>query len=475
MSLNRRQTLKALAVASTFPAFNVFARRAPDDLRDPLQLAARVQSTPHSELLSVARSAIEAGADQKTLLAAAFLAGVHDVRPRHVGGKLHCVMMIESAFQLSQAATEEERWLMALWALDDFKNSQRRDREDGDWELAPAPDVSFASEAAARKEFLAALEAWDVERADRALTGLLPFHGRESLFELLWPAGARCFAAIGHKIIYVAQVERTLARIGWRYAEPVLRALVYGLLWSPETDMWHETRELAPRLPADWKAGTEASDESLELARACRSENPLATRELVIAAFEAGLGPRTVWDAARLYASDVYLRKPQLLPVHTVTETNAFGYVARTTRSDELQRSLVLQAFAHLSTLRDELEHRIGLTMDGDGIETLGTERDAALATALHTSRPTAAHALLQAEALQAGFRKGLVRNLASKATAAHEYKYGAALLEDADFMAPQWRTFILAPAVAYMPTELEDETPFAARCKRLLTELELR
>ena len=38
------------------------------------------------------------------------------------------------------------------------------------------------------------------------------------------PFGTRCFAYIGHKATHAAQVERTLARIGWEHAEPVLCA-----------------------------------------------------------------------------------------------------------------------------------------------------------------------------------------------------------------------------------------------------------
>ena len=56
------------------------------------------------------------------------------------------------------------------------------------------------------------------ERADRAVTGLLPHVDPDSLFELLWPYAARCYVDIGHKIIFGAQVERALRRIGWGHA-----------------------------------------------------------------------------------------------------------------------------------------------------------------------------------------------------------------------------------------------------------------
>ncbi|MEM7356505.1 MAG: hypothetical protein AAF657_37160, partial [Acidobacteriota bacterium] len=139
-------------------------------------LAERFRKVPRDGIYDVAAAAIRAGAGYKDLIGAAFLAGINDVRPRSVGGKLHCVMMVDSALQLSAAAPTEEAWLAALWSVDDFKNSQARDESEGGWVLPPAPEVRFTSAAEARRELVAAMDAWDTERADRAITGLLPFH-----------------------------------------------------------------------------------------------------------------------------------------------------------------------------------------------------------------------------------------------------------------------------------------------------------
>ncbi len=110
------------------------------------ELAERIRRASREQAFDVAAAAIRAGAGYQALLVAAFVAGVHDVRPRGVGGKLHCVMMVESAFQLATGASGEEAWLAALWAIDDFKRSQERDRRGGgDWVLPPRPEVTFAS------------------------------------------------------------------------------------------------------------------------------------------------------------------------------------------------------------------------------------------------------------------------------------------------------------------------------------------
>ena len=56
---------------------------APDRLAD---LAGRFRKASAGELFDVAAAAIVEGADPNAILGASFLAGVHDVRPRPVGG-----------------------------------------------------------------------------------------------------------------------------------------------------------------------------------------------------------------------------------------------------------------------------------------------------------------------------------------------------------------------------------------------------
>ena len=224
--LSRREALiqQGLGTAGLFlypRAGNSAAELGDEDLT---VLAERIRKTPHAKLFDLAGKAIRSGADWRTLLGAVFLAGIQDIRPRPVGSKLHAVMVVESAFQLAETSSGNGPWLAALWVLDDFKRSQERDRQEGDWELPPRPEVSIASEKEARREFEAAMEAWDAERADRAIVGLYPHHSHESLFEILWPFAGRCYVNFGHKIIYAVQIERALRRIGWRYAEPALRS-----------------------------------------------------------------------------------------------------------------------------------------------------------------------------------------------------------------------------------------------------------
>lgn len=446
-----------------------------DDLED---LARRIRETPRDEIPKLAAEARGAGADTTALLGAVFLAGLRDIRPWHVGGKLHAVMMVESTFQIAAAQSERDAWLAAVWNLDDFKRSQARDAEDGDWMLGARPEVAAISEAAARKEFLAAMELWDHERADRAIVALLPFHDRESIFDLLWPLAARSFVNIGHKIIYAAQIERTLRRIDWKYAEPALRSLVMALLFQPSgrmTEAYRRSVELTTTLPDGWMAGREDPARSATLLQELRTGDWKTAQNSIATAFRDGLGPRTVWDGLRLRAAEVFLhrssstpgRREALLPVHAVTVINAFGHAWRTSRSDRTRRLMMLQAAAWQDQLHAWLDKNVGLA-NGKPLEKLGEGVDGApddLAALLEEPSAGRTRVFLDRQPKQArGYVTRLQRNLIHRAVEHHQHKYAAAFAEEAGLAHPRWASLLLAPAVPYMPPAAEPATEFTRR-----------
>ncbi len=448
------------------------------ELGDLSELANKIRAAPRNGAFEPAAEAIRAGADYRTLLGAAFVAGIHDVRPRSVGNKLHCVMMIDSAFQLVESATPREAWLAALWSIEDFKRSQERDRNEGEWVLPPRPDVSFASERQAHLELLKAMDDWDAERADRAVVGLLPFLDRDTLFELLWPYAARSYTDIGHKIIFCAQVERVLRRLGNEYSEAAVRSLVNGLLYlnddvsGSEDGVFDRSRELAAEFPNGWLRGQEDPAQSESLLRQLRGRDAGQAQQLVVDAFDDGLGPATVWDGLRLYASELLHRRPKSAarrhgPVHPVTEVNAFAYIFRTTRDDVTQRLMVLQAAGWLPLLRRDLAGFFG-EMQGSGVDALGESfAGAESETEIPSFReifeqpsPAAARARLdrQADGPQA-FMAELRDHLVNKAFQSHQYKYAAAIQEESQLADPRWASRILAPAVTYTPSGVDSET----------------
>jgi hypothetical protein len=447
-------------------------------------LALSLRRCSRYEVVDVGARALGAGAAVSDLLGAAFQAGVVDIRPRHVGGKLHAVLMVESVFQLAEATDRRSAALLALWNLDDFKASQQLDREEGDWVLPARPDVSFATEEAARREFVAAMEAWDDDRADRALVGLLPHHDRDSLFEILWPLAARSYVDIGHKMIFAAQTARVLGRIAWPTAEPALRSLVNGLLFrpsGPETDAFERSRRLAAGLPSGWAAGRDDASQTLPLLARLRGADSEGAQKTVAAALAGGLGTGTVWDALRLGASELFLRRPlsepasdrgALLPVHAVTVTNALGYAWRTSRSDANRRVLLLQAAGWLPQLRDDLARIVGLAPEARAIDTLGRD-ERAVPERLEDLpvRPTPAvmHAYLRDPDRRATLRARLVEDLAGKAVEHHQHKYAAAVFEESRLVDPRWASHLLACAVPYLPGRAAPDTELAARSRAAL------
>jgi len=484
--LNRREALGLMVAAPS-----LFASRRPSALASDATmssglgaLAETLRSCARSDALERAGAAIRAGATPSDILAAVFQAGILDVRPRHVGGKLHAVMVVDSSFQLAESTDRRGAWLLALWNLDDLKRSQELDRAEGDWVLPQRPSVSFASEAAARAEFLAAMDAWDEERADRALVGLVPFHRHATLFELLWPLAARSYVNIGHKAIFAAQVERVLARIGWASAEPALRSLVYGLLHrpsGPQTEAFDHARELATTLPGTWLSGREDPAESERLLRSLRATSAREAQDQAAGALRAGLGPASVWDALRLWASELFLRRLRsrpaehreaLLPVHAVTVVNALGHAWRSSESDPTRRLLVLQAAGWLALLRDDLAGIAGLGPDARAIETLAAAAVDAPATIddlLREPTPAAAYAFLSHTGATSAFRSALAGQLPLKAAEHHQHKYAAAVFEESRVAHPRWQPQLLACALPYLPGAGEPDTELAQRSLRVL------
>ena len=433
-SIDRRAALGGLSAGVAGACIGSRAFGAPVGATDLTELAERIRGASAERAFDVAADAIRAGTRWPDLLGAIFLAGVQDIRPGPVGSKLHAVMMVESAFQLAEREGGDA-WLPVLWNLEDLKRAQARDRREGDWRLPAAPESGLANEAAARAAFVEAMDAWDVERAERAIVGLCEHADLARTSELIWPYAARCFVDIGHKIIHAVQIVRVLHRIGWRHAQPALRALVLALLHGADgrlTDVYERTRERLAAFPANWLAAGGGPAETEALAHALRGTDAAGAQDVVLAAFEEGLGPETVWGGMRLHASELFHQRPAAAtrrhqPVHSVTEVNAFAYTFRATRSEETRRLVTLQAAGWLALLRAAMEERFG-------------------------PNRTVAAATLDGETPRA-YGERMVRLLHERAWQDHQYKYAAALLEEYEHLEPVFAERVLAPAQSYLPS----------------------
>ena len=194
-------------------------------------LVALIERTPRDKCAEMLVMQLKRGVSYRQAMAALFLAGIRNMNPRPPGFALHCVFIIHAAHLISLEAPPESRLLPLFYALDVFKTSQDRDAKQpgGDFVMKRLTGT-LPSAATASADFSAAMEAWDIERAERAVVSLARYRAPLKVFELLWRYGARDYRNIGHKAIYVANAERTLRVIGWQHAEPVLRSLTLSLL-----------------------------------------------------------------------------------------------------------------------------------------------------------------------------------------------------------------------------------------------------
>jgi hypothetical protein len=294
------------------------------------------------------------------------------------------------------------------------------------------------------------MEAWDAPRAERAVPAFVATHGHADAFEVLWPLAARCYAFIGHKIIYAAQVERVLARIGWRFAEPALRSLVLAALVQRDTESHDENRERARALPEGWSRGHEDPARSAVLLAGLRAASPAGAADVVAAALRDGVGPRTLWDALRLGGAEVFARRTgrsaasgraALLPVHAVTVVNAFHHAFHAARESGTRALLVLQAAAWLAALREDLGRIVGL------------------------GRPRAIDALAAPAPDWDGLRAALFRTGQEH----HQHKYAAALAEDVGHTHPRWAASLAATAAEYLADPAAPETEVHRRTRAAL------
>ena len=152
-----------------------------------------IEETPREKLLEEVAREIRDGLSYRQLLGGLLLAGVLNVEPRpSVGHKFHTVLVVNSAHLASLSSPDEHRWLPIFWALDYFKAAaQRHVEERGDWRLGQVDEGNIPAPGKSMKALVAALDDWDVERADVAITGACRTHGANAVYETLFKYGAR--------------------------------------------------------------------------------------------------------------------------------------------------------------------------------------------------------------------------------------------------------------------------------------------
>ncbi len=498
MKISRRRMVPAAlagAAAGVFPFQRAGAQVTPAIFRFQAEiepLVALLEDTPREKCAAMLVQQFRKGVSYRQALAALFLAGVRNVNPRPPGFALHTVFVIHSAHLLGLEAPPDVRMFPLFYALDNFKASQERDAKaaTGDFTMReltgklPSPDRAAA-------EFTAALDAWDGERAERAIAVLARYRSPAAVTALLLPVAVRDYRNVGHKAIYVANATRTLNTIGWRFAEPVFRSIAVSLAdFGPEQQMngyafddqsyrgnVKRAAELLPSLGSEWDSRQADRMVTRAMVETIRTATPAEACDAAAARLRKGATAGSLWDAVHLAAAELRLRANAatgFVAVHAVTTANAVHHNYEAAADPAARVLILLQAVGWMTQFRvfsgareDGLRSRSILTPAegepspaGEILAEIPGNPDRAFQQALRAGEdPAARSALLSAAA----------RSIAVKADEVHYLKYLVALIEDIPQVSTEWQPHLLATSVYYMKGSKDPVPPATLRAQEAL------
>lgn len=467
-----------------------------------------VERTPRQKCVGMFADQVRKGVPYRELLASLFLAGIRNVNPQPPGFKFHCVFVINAAHQVSLDLPADQRLLPLFWALDNFKASQQKDVQEGDFRLGPVRG-RLPSPETAWDEFDRAMTDWDEQRADRAIVALVRSAGAHQIIESLWRYGARDYRNIGHKAIFVANTWQTLQTIGWQHAEASLRSLVLGLLDFGKSErvnkyafadqtflanelfvnkLWPAGSDRTP--PANWspqwsQPGSQPGQVD-ELLALLRRDAPLACCRHV----RDGLGQgrfraQAAWDAVHLLAGELMMRQPGIYGIHTVTSANALHTAFELAARPANRLLMLLQAVGWMVQFREFMSGaRNGL--NGANIFKVASTRvpgdhhraiAAVLADVGKNAPAAAAQARGLAERAAETGHSGWLEDFAStarqqlvrKAGDAHDYKYAMAIFADLHRVSPLYRPQMLSTAAYYLKGSSQPDSQVVSRALEAL------
>lgn len=518
MSSTRRRFLQGVTVAASLSLADLpflgglaalAAEPPPDKVRfgrDIEPIVQLIEETPRERCVGVFIDQLRRGLSYRRFLAATFCAGIRKKHSHHEVYKIH------SVYQVCQDVRADERLLPLFWAINGFKQRQE------DFPAAPLTELRGPLPTAdkARAEFAEAMERADLDRAEPALVALARTQGARQTMEQLWLYGCRNGHAGGHGAISVANCFRALDTIGWQEAEPALRFVLQDLFQlgyvRPDASFAQNTARVERRLdnlPAGWAGETANQAATRELYALIREGKAADTCDLAVRQLQDGIAAQALWDAAHLATAELLVRHRDgwglaSRPLHSNTSTNALHHAFRACAVPRTRLLVLLQALAWAATktggdladrgLRDlritELggasvpansqsavaeifaqlpsrTYRWDRNARPGAVLTYGRREDADEACrktfALLSARPEAALPFMQTA------NSWLCRKASNDH---HEYKFLAAILEDAALISPEWRPHLLAASVHYFHGNQTPDNPVIDQAREELRKL---
>jgi hypothetical protein len=298
--------------------------------------------------------------------------------------------------------------------------------------------------------------------------------GGNRVFDELAAYAARDFRSIGHKVIYLSNAQRTLDTIGWEYAEPVMRSVVYAMLNhrgqpNPSTSDLDADRpgrfnqELRNELKDSWHGKRLDDEATIDLVQTLHDCDPQAASNKVVTLINQGVALQSIWDGIYGAAGELLMRKPGIVALHAVTTSNAIQYAFARCGDEATRKYLLLQNASFLPMFREEARGR-GTVAD-DRIDQLtaaeigNSDSVSEIFETMGADRSKAAQQMY-GYLSSGGDPQAVVdharRLVFLKGNDSHDYKFSSAALEDYRMLSPPWRSRFLASASYQLPTPAE-------------------
>lgn len=426
-------------------------------------------NTPRTTLTADVVQQIRNGRIRKQALIKALLsAGVSHIEPRPVGFKYHAVLMVDAARRLSLQAEGIASWIPILWNVDYFKHSQARSLRISGWTLEDA-NAQLPLIGQAPDLFTQSMQAKQWQKADQAITRMARSGSMYAAYELMLEWAVKDFHSIGHKAILLSGVWRCLEYSGWDGSETILRGVTYALLADgnvtadKEKGWWEkdysENLRLTHKIPGSAFLPAAPEKDTEHLLKKVRQLDARSSSELVAERLQQGLPMQCVWDAVFLAAADAVMNRPNIPMLHCITVSHALYSLWQRTANTTMRRVIPLQALNYVVQMKQQRTDGewnnldiLDLKMKSPASTPLKEQLEQ-LGNAIGTDHIEARDRLRQYP-LNDGWwtlKQQLNSWLLSKSNKAHDFKYGAAVLETVEWLSPGWRT------------------PYIAACSRLL------